>query len=108
MHTFRNAINGTRVIWRNSIAAHAECDDHTVQFENYSLSRKWHAEEILQQNRLTACVLDKSVEYMPIDRLHVSFGHRLLSRNGSDCLHYCEPDVPDAWFQMLCDRLVAS
>ena len=109
---------GTRFFWRATIAAHGWCDADVLEDVPLTKNPVWRAGELMARDRQVDQPMFRSrpgVSVLHIDRLHMPFGHRVhLGKSATrimsdsadngvhDCLHYCEPGVPDSWVELFC------
>ena len=110
--------SGARFFWRATIAAHGWCDADVLEDVPLTKNPLWRAGELMARDREVDQPMFRSrpgMSVLHIDRLHMPFGHRVyLGKSATrmmsdsadsgvhDCLHYCEPGVPDAWIELFC------
>lgn len=93
-----------RIFWRASFVAHESCSDNATDTQ-IATNPSWHAEDIMRQDRELnwPAMRALGVQVMHVERMTMSRpdGHRVIGHNNaSDCLHFCEPGIPDAWLQL--------
>ena len=109
------------IFWRATVVAHEECSDaalplqqSTSVWDDHTAGQpSFHARDILRQDR-TMCwptVRALGARILRVDAmtgLRLD-GHRLLNKaHAKDCLHYCEPGIPDTWAMLLFNSLVGQ
>ena len=118
METLLLQKSGARFFWRATIAAHGWCDADVLEDVPLTKNPLWRAGELMARDREVDQPMFRSrpgMSVLHIDRLHMPFGHRVyLGKSATrmmsdsadsgvhDCLHYCEPGVPDAWIELFC------
>merc|ERR1712048_693323 len=92
------------IFWRASFVAHQVCADDATDMQ-IATEAGWHSAEILRQDRELnwPAMRALGVQVMHVERMTMSRpdGHRVLGHhNATDCLHFCEPGIPDSWVQL--------
>ena len=108
------------IFWRATVVAHEDCSDAAPPLQqsdlvpwNFHTARQpwYHTHDILRQDR-TMCwpaVRALGARVLRVDAMTGlrRDGHRLLNKaRAKDCLHYCEPGIPDTWAVLLYNVLV--